>query len=314
MMPTYNTLTDIVYGIYALPDFAENGTCFAARTTGLYRSDDYGQTWRNLFQHLEVTAPVVTTCAALSPSFDEDKTLFAGVHGGVLRSFDGGSTWEMIPFRNQSTVTSLVISPRYSDTGALWAGTSEDGLYLLNEQGAVCRRWNYGLFDWRVLSLTISPDETLYAGTESGVYVSTNHGGAWQPTNFPSSASPVLSLAAASDNRVYAGTEAHGLYRSKDGGITWTVLDVPRNEPINQIVVSPYFFDDMGVAVVYPHKVHLYRRDFGWMCCYSQTDPENPPVTCAALPLGVERDAPLLIGTADGVVVNIRSITAIRVE
>ena len=37
---------DAVYALATSPEFARDGVCFAARNSGLYRSDDGGGAWR----------------------------------------------------------------------------------------------------------------------------------------------------------------------------------------------------------------------------------------------------------------------------
>ena len=79
-------LEEIVYALAASPAFEQDGTCFAARPTGLNRSQDGGVTWQNAYASLELEAALTTAAVALSPAFETDTRVFAGVSGGVLRS------------------------------------------------------------------------------------------------------------------------------------------------------------------------------------------------------------------------------------
>ena len=71
-------LQDMVYALAASPNFAVDGVCFAARQSGLYRSDDGGRTWRSLFEVLRLEALLPATSVALSPGFESDGAVFAG--------------------------------------------------------------------------------------------------------------------------------------------------------------------------------------------------------------------------------------------
>ena len=68
-------------------------------------------------------------------------------------------------------------------------------MYRSADRGQNWARWNFGLFDLRVLALAVSPDfshdETVFAGTETGIYVSKSGGRSWRPLPFPDEAAPV---------------------------------------------------------------------------------------------------------------------------
>ena len=72
-------LEDIVYALAASPSFEEDGLCFAARPTGLYRSQDGARSWQDAYASLDLAAALTTPAVALSPAFETDATLFAGL-------------------------------------------------------------------------------------------------------------------------------------------------------------------------------------------------------------------------------------------
>ena len=69
---------DYVYALAASPSFAQDGICFAARRSGLYRSDDGGITWRSAYGSLDLEVPLTTLAVAVSPAFESDRSVFAG--------------------------------------------------------------------------------------------------------------------------------------------------------------------------------------------------------------------------------------------
>ena len=254
-------IDDLTYALAASPNFAQDGICFAARRSGLYRSTDGGLTWHDAYESLGLVAPLATLAVAVAPSPGAPAPgalgdVFAGVAGGVLRSPDGGDHWLTAPLPPPPPVVSgLAISPAYARDGTVLAATVEDGVFRSGDRGGRWESWNFGLLDLEVYCIALSPafgdplassglassglassglassglassgDETIYVGTETGIFRSTNGGRAWREVDFDLNLAPVLSLALspdyARDGCLYAGTASHGLYRSEDRGQTW---------------------------------------------------------------------------------------------
>jgi photosystem II stability/assembly factor-like uncharacterized protein len=290
-------LQDIVYALAASPNFASDGVCFAARQSGLLRSDDGGRTWRSLFDGLGLETLLSATSAALSPGFESDGAVFAGVPGGILRSMDGGRNWSTAilppppPF-----ISALAVSPNYANDGIVFAGTMEDGIFRSGDRGAHWDAWNFGLLDLNVLCLTISPDlahdETLYAG------------------GFPVEAAPVLSLAVspmfARDGVLFAGTESSGLFCSDDRGQSWQRVakrSIPRT--VNAILLSPWFPQKPGILAL-TDKALLVSRDGGRSWSKRGTSAElKVGITSVVAPSGFGQRSRLLVGLADGRVLRV---------
>jgi len=149
---------DITYARAASPSFAQDGICFAARGSGLYRSDDGGHTWHFAYDALSLEAPLARMAVVVSPDFASDQSVFAGVLGGILRSFDGGQNWHITMLLSPPlVVTALVISPDYAQDGTLLAGTLEDGVFRSADRGRCWAAWNFGLLDLSILCLALSP-------------------------------------------------------------------------------------------------------------------------------------------------------------
>jgi photosystem II stability/assembly factor-like uncharacterized protein len=306
---------DITYALAASPSFAQDGICFAARGSGLYRSEDGGQTWQPAYGALDLKAPLPTMAVAVSPGFASDRTVFAGVPGGILRSFDGGATWDVVQLPSPPPVIStLVISPDYVRDGILLASTVEDGVFNTSNRGGHWVAWNFGLLDLNTICMAISPDfardETLFVGTDSGIFRSTNGGRAWREVDFSLELAPVLSLALSpaysEDSILFAGTESQGLYRSDDGGRSWLRLggDVI-SEAVNGILLSPDFPTKADVLIMLSETLLLSRdggqswSEWGGAVQFSES------LACVAAPQGLDPDDPLLVGVVDGGVLRI---------
>lgn len=308
-------LQDIVYALAASSGFARDGVCFAARGSGLYRSDDGGNTWQFAYHALNLETPVPTMAVVVSPDFESDQSVFAGVPGGILRSYDGGKSWHAAELRSPPPIVSaLVISPDYARDGTLLAATLEDGVFRSADRGRHWAAWNFGLLDLNVLCLVISTgfadDETLFVGTETGIFRSTNGGRAWREVDFPTDFAPVLSLAlspgCASDGVLFAGTESCGLLRSDDGGGTWARLgEKVTTDAVNAILLSPEFPAKTDILLLLSSTL-LISRDGGesWSDWKAGVD-LGQGAACVAAPFGLDIDAPLLVGLAEGGVLRI---------
>ncbi len=291
-----------VTGLAVSPDFAHNGTFFAATMAGLYRSRDGGKSWQRVGEGLP--GPFLTA-VAVSPAFAGDGVvLVASLEGGVFRSADGGRTWVPGNFKGRRVnISALVISPDFSRDGVAFAGTMADGVFRSSDRGATWETRNFGLLDLNVLALAISPafgrDETIFAATISGVFRSQNGGRAWREVAFPPEAAPVQCLACspgfAEDGALFAGTEAAGVFRSTDRGKTWQPLGgALTGACINALALSPAFPRDRTVLATTESGVHV-SRDAGesWSRCV-----ELPGPLCLALAPTFPTGGPALVGLA----------------
>jgi photosystem II stability/assembly factor-like uncharacterized protein len=297
--------SDLVLAIVASPAFAEDGICFAARQSGLYRSVDGGRSWQFAYQSLKLKEVLTTQAVVISPDFVHDRTVLVGVNGGILRSTDAGKRWQIYQLPSPPpAVTSLAFSPDYMKDGTAFCGTMEDGVFCSTDRGTHWTAWNFGLLDLRILCLAVSPafvqDETIFAGTESGIYRSRNGGRAWRAGDFLMDSAPVISLAFspayATDGTLYAGTENGELFTSTNGGKNWAVV-ARFGDPINQIVLGPDWQRKPELLLLVGPSLQ-YSRDAGqtWKKRRIRL-PEADNPTCLAAPSGVSRSSPLLIGT-----------------
>ena len=131
----FTDAADAPYALAASPDYARDGACFAACSSGLYRSQDGGQRW----ELLRTSSEALTTAVAVSPAFAEDRAVFAAVKGGVLRSSDGGETWFTSRFAAPPPLfSSLIAAPDFERDGFLLAATLEDGgIFIIGSRFAL---------------------------------------------------------------------------------------------------------------------------------------------------------------------------------
>lgn len=238
--------TDSVDSVYALA--ATHNVVYAARASGLYRSEDQGVTWTPLFTSF-ISEPLPTT--AFCKAEGEQSVLLAGVAGGVLRSEDEGATWlfARFPAPSSSTITALCVSPTFAQDGVAIAATLEDGIFRTVDSGLTWLPQNYGLLDSCVLSLAVSPyferDQTVFAGTSAGLFISRNAGRSWRVSKLDTTLGSVISIVGSPMGErgevIFAGTENCGVWRSDDGGTYWTPLSselLPNN--VQQMGLSQF--------------------------------------------------------------------------
>jgi photosystem II stability/assembly factor-like uncharacterized protein len=252
-------LTDAIYGFAVSPEFENDQTVFAARTSGLYSSQDGGKSWQYSFESLELEAPLAISFVALAPNFAEMPHVFAAGPGGILRSRDGGQTWYVTMLSSPPPfITGLAVSPNYARDGIVFATTMDDGVFRSSNRGVDWTAWNFGLFDRHILSIAVSPnfaeDKNVFLGTESGIFHSVNGGLGWRETEFKIEHAPVLSLAISpnfvEDGLLFAGTENAGIFCSEDRGDTWTLAaGEDQVDSVNVILIAKDFLDKPDLLI-----------------------------------------------------------------
>jgi photosystem II stability/assembly factor-like uncharacterized protein len=191
---------------------------------------------------------------------DDPKLYYLGsAGGGVWKTVNGGATWTpLFDKQSVSAIGAVAIDPK--NHRVVWVGTGEanprndvswgDGIYKTVDGG---KTWtNAGLTATRAISsIVIDPrnPDTVVAGalgdvfadsTERGVFRTTDGGKTWTKTLYVGPQSGVSELAAdpSDPNVIYAGIwqfrrkpwtftsggEADGIWKSTDGGATWTRL------------------------------------------------------------------------------------------
>jgi len=151
-------------------------------------------------------------------------TLFAGTRDGLYKTIDAGASWYRVETGfDLGQVSSIALSPAAPKT--IWI-TSSEGLYVSRDAGI---HWSHvgGGFPYRNTGFVVADPARggfVYASGDGGLYGTSDDGAHWRLAlmgNAPS----LLALAVdpVHPRRLYAGTY-YGLFRSLDGGYTWTFL------------------------------------------------------------------------------------------
>ena len=215
---------------------------------GLYRSEDGGATWRRLDTAMKPYATIgfqggVTAgaqvkhwCRVTQIVFDPNdrSAAWAGVEiDGAWRSTDGGERWERV---KEGFITEDIHGfGAVSRTGRFFA-TTEAGLHETTDGGA---HWQFRRLpsDWQyVRSIVERPDATGVVfltngdgapGANGRLWRSRDFGAHWEDARLPGAVESSLYFLAvnpADPMLVFAAATLGQLYRSTDGGESWTAL------------------------------------------------------------------------------------------
>jgi photosystem II stability/assembly factor-like uncharacterized protein len=156
-------------------------------------------------------------CLALSP--DSNEHVFVGTSNGLYITLDGGKTWRHGDEIGRGQVSSIVFAQ--SDGNHVYLG-SKNGVFESVNGGLNWQAAGDGLSSRWIMSLAVSRDGTVYAGTSGGgVCKKGPDQRSWRVINNGISMSFATScLCLQNDNSVYAGT-SFGVFSSQNGGNSW---------------------------------------------------------------------------------------------
>jgi 7,8-dihydropterin-6-yl-methyl-4-(beta-D-ribofuranosyl)aminobenzene 5'-phosphate synthase len=185
---------------------------------GLYRSTDGGDSWQAAKGGLPPVAPLSLAVDPANPM-----RAWTGTMLGGYRTSDGGRNWAPMDGLGSMAIYALALDPRGAH---LYAGGEEPGLRRSDDGGQTWSNHELGTTPAPILSLAVSKEGTVWAGTARGLWKSRDAAATWQELDGAMTSAHVTAIRALDDGRVYALADGF-LDLSADGGHTWQSISPP---------------------------------------------------------------------------------------
>jgi photosystem II stability/assembly factor-like uncharacterized protein len=218
---------------------------------GLWKTADGGTTWAPLTENIGTLS---AGTVAMDPN--NSATLYLGLGDafdgtgiGLVKTTDGGATWSNPVYLGDSTVINAIqVAPsnsnivlaatnkgvfRTTDAGANWSSVT-----LPTGQSAVPYAWTIAWTGGTSFAVSVEANSAATSGTTDGqVLVSSDNGATWTKATGLTNTSGIgrTTIAAAPSNRniLYAmaaipnstsSSDLSDIFKSTNGGLTWTAL------------------------------------------------------------------------------------------
>jgi photosystem II stability/assembly factor-like uncharacterized protein len=234
-----------------------------AASGGVWRSYDGGTTFKPVFDH-----EAVQSIGAIAIDPNNPKTIFVGtgeawtrnsvsIGDGIYRSTDGGETWKHVGLSDSERIARILVSPRDGRVvyacvpGKLWSDSADRGLYKSSDGGDHWAKVLAGAnLSTGCSSVTMDPKnpDVLIAGMWDFRRKGWTFRSGGESPDAPS---------------------ASGMFRSNDGGRSWTAMTATANRGLP---MAPWGRVEVVYAPSNPKVVYamieskasgLYRSDDG---------------------------------------------------
>jgi len=274
---------------------------FGATGGGVWKTLDGGRTWKNISDGYFGGSIGAVEVAKSDPNViyvgGGEKTLRGNVSSGygVWKTEDGGKTWQKAGLEKSRHVPRIRVHPTDYNTvyaavlGNIYKPTKERGIYKSTDGG---KTWKQVLFvnnQAGAVDLTFDPNNPriLYASTwraqrtpyslssggdGSALWKSTDSGETWKEISknegFPKDTLGIIgvSVSPVNSERVFAIVENKkkgGLYRSDNGGKTWTLINGERKLRQRAWYYTRVYADTEDQDVVYVMNVRYHKSTDG---------------------------------------------------
>ena len=226
---------------------------------GVWKTDDYGRTWKPVFDEQPTGSIGAIAVAASDPNI-----VYVGsgeglqrpdlsVGDGIYKSTDAGKTWMHLGLRDGQQIPQIAVDPRNPNRlfvavlGHPYGPNQERGIFRSTDSGQTFQKVLYKDENTGGSDVEIDPSnpDLVYAalwearqgpwengawnGTNGGMFKSTDGGNDWRPLTrgLPEEGVTQASIAIAPSrpSRIYASVASGrntGIYRSDDSGENWS--------------------------------------------------------------------------------------------
>ncbi|GLU43088.1 VPS10 domain-containing protein [Allomuricauda sp. NBRC 101325] len=274
---------------------------FGATGGGVWRTTDGGNTWENISDGFFGGSIGAVEVSQSDPNViyvgGGEQTVRGNVSSGygAWKTEDAGKTWKSIGLDNSRHISRMRVHPSDHNTvyaavmGNLYKPTEERGVYKSTDGGETWKKVLYAndlagavdlVFDpnnprilyastWRVQR---TPYSLSSGGEGSALWKSTDSGETWTEisTNkgFATDTLGIIGVAVSpvNSNRVWALVENKdkgGLYRSEDGGNTWSLINGDRNLRQRAWYYTRIYADTNDENTVYVMNVQYHKSTDG---------------------------------------------------
>jgi photosystem II stability/assembly factor-like uncharacterized protein len=274
---------------------------FGAVDGGAWKTTDAGMVWTPIFEGQPVASIGALAVAPSDPNVIYAGTGEADIRSnlasgdGVYKSTDAGQTWHNVGLHDSRQISRIAVDSRDANVvyvgvlGHAYGPNNERGVFKSSDGGA---NWSKVLGpspETGVADVTIAADQPdiLFAATwctrrppwstyapidcpGSAIYRSKDRGTTWSRltgSGLPDGDWGRPAVAVSADGkRVYALIDAggkSGLYRSDDGGDSWTVENSDRRLTSRAWYFGNITIDPGNPDVIYVPNVALYRSEDG---------------------------------------------------
>jgi hypothetical protein len=239
----------------ASPDTIYAGT----ELEGVFKSTDGGTTWSPTGRELGGQV------AGLAVGNGSPAAVYAATQSGIYRSLDEGWSWAVVL---QGWGTAVAVSPQSPST--IYAGLSTNGypfgVFKSVDGGET---WaDTGLIDG-VLSLAVS-GSTVYAATNNTVYSSVG-GEGWSLANVGLTSQATALVASASNPQVAYAATFDGVFKTENGGTSWSALPLLAGLPIAALAIGTSDPSTLIASVQFGGTVISNDAGENWQVTHSQS-------------------------------------------
>ncbi len=243
-----HTPHDDIADVAVSPQFVDDHTAYAISRTLLLKSTDGGTTWAKVSRGVDPKGPLV----ALGISQQDPATVYTAGYGGspVYRSDDAGSHWTNASGNLEGrSIASLAVSP-WSDQLVFAAGPKGSPFWVTTTGGGSWRQIG-ALQQTSAVAFAPDVEGLVLVGDESGtLHESEDRGTTWSALPFDADQGGAIRTIAVSpafskDHTFFVGTESAGVYRTTDGGSSFTPVDDGLSDrKTMSLALSPSFATD----------------------------------------------------------------------
>jgi photosystem II stability/assembly factor-like uncharacterized protein len=193
----------------------------------------------------------------------------AGTNSGLYRSFDPSKGWERLNFGSGIDLRTTAISTSLRQPNTIWVGTASSGVLITRDRGVTWQQVSGVPADVPINTIVQDPQrpEFVYVGSKEAFYRSRDGGATWNRRggNLPFGDITSILVNPRNSDEIFAGNayqkneEGGGVYRSTNGGLTWSRID-PRQRrlPSQRIWALAFDAHDQSVLFVGSHSAGVY--------------------------------------------------------